>query len=117
MFQDLSYEILIDKSKSINGSFAIVKSAHDLYGLQVTKNNFYICSPLILRISYQTIDSNQRPQVLLSGEIHGDERVVLYTYVFQIFDDLIFLLLNNVYRDLKPRLKLLNYLFIVDHVK
>ncbi len=82
----------------MRGSFAQVHSASDLYGVPAAQQAIpYIpliadygdidilliqdgvhCSPQILRVSEvaSLAEDAQRPQIYISGEIHGDERVV-----------------------------------------
>ena len=82
---DLSYDEIYQRIKHLNSTFAVVHSAADLYSLPYSSRGGHQCSPLILQIGYcnhkhHSSDTNnlinKRPQLLLSGEIHGDERVV-----------------------------------------
>ena len=69
---DLAYDELQEQFSLLNGKFANIKNANELYSLPIKE-----CSPLVASITYnrfQNIDEG-RPQVLISGEIHGDERV------------------------------------------
>ena len=102
-YSDLSYSALNAAFDSLNGNFASVSTASDLFGIESAKEvsekvleyhvhcrNFTYgdhifcsqgqvsCSPYIVRISDTTSlrHDESRPQVLISGEIHGDERVV-----------------------------------------
>lgn len=78
VFHDLTYEDIESASKDIDSDYALVKSPHDLYGLPYahSKDGFQ-CSPSIIRVSHlKTLGKDlKRPQILISGEIHGDERV------------------------------------------
>ena len=60
------------------GDFAAIETAETLFGVPPAKENNTSCSPLVIRISHlQSIEKDiQRPQVFVSGEIHGDERIV-----------------------------------------
>ncbi len=77
-FKDLTYEELVEKTYSLQGPFASVSDAKILLGTdEVGEGTHFKCSPTIARISnLHTLNTDiERPQVLLSGEIHGDERV------------------------------------------
>jgi hypothetical protein len=83
-FRDLNYAELASRLTALNGSFAHVSSAKDSFGIEEIQDGNDKCSPIVLRVSdlsSLSIDIN-RPQVLISGEIHGDERVVGYIFSF-----------------------------------
>jgi hypothetical protein len=90
----------IDKAAAgLSGSFAMTKPAKDLLGIpaakqvQVLTTSFaYLqvmldfqfkltCSPSVIRVSHQDSLGGDflRPQLYISGEIHGDERVVSWS--------------------------------------
>ena len=81
--KDLSYSELYRLSNSLEGEYAFVSSAAELYNL--TENSGKLrggvpktsCSPIIMRVSHKEtlFQDTQRPQILVSGAVHGDERV------------------------------------------
>jgi hypothetical protein len=75
-FQDLSYNEIKRRSESLKGLYSSYGEAKDIYGILPPQSD-EMCSPGILRVSHTTSLSYdyQRPQIFLSGEIHGDERV------------------------------------------
>lgn len=96
-YHDLQYDEIEKLGKGLNGPFASVKTAFELYKVPHAKmvisltdilkfiyllflysQNTLSCSPSVIRISHQESLKKDiyRPQVLISGEIHGDERVV-----------------------------------------
>ena len=71
---DLSYVEIQEQFSQLAGKFASIDSASTLFSIPIDNE----CSPLIATVSYDN-SANQdqgRPQVLISGEIHGNERVV-----------------------------------------
>ena len=62
----------------LKGKFANVTTATLLFGIPPSTGNVATCSPVIARVSsIDTLHNDvSRPQILLSGAIHGDERVV-----------------------------------------
>ncbi len=111
LFADTSYELLQNESLLLSGPFASVKTAEELYGLKRSKEviavvflscffhcsqsyilllnlkNGFDCSPEVIRISDQASleEDETRPQILISGEIHGDERVVSCTLAISFY--------------------------------
>lgn len=83
-YHDLSFEEITIRLAALRGAFAAVETASDMYHLRnaskVSKDKAIIltCSPLIARITDvgSVLADFARPQVFISGEIHGDERVV-----------------------------------------
>ena len=76
----MSYDVLKDLSYGLHGEYADVMSADEMLGTGhagTGVNARYKCTPPIIRISSlkSLAADEQRPQVLLSGEIHGNERV------------------------------------------
>ena len=69
---DLTYDELQSQFSLLNGKFASVNNANALYSLPIKE-----CSPLVASITYNQFQNRDegRPQLLISGEIHGDERV------------------------------------------
>jgi hypothetical protein len=83
-FHDLTYHEMNARVYALNSSVAMIASTKELYGLpEVTEGNIK-CSPLIIRITDKESLSNDflRPQVIISGAIHGNERVGPQTSVF-----------------------------------
>lgn len=76
-FQDLTYDEIVRRSRDIAGLYANVNLAETIYGLRQAKQGSTTCSPIVMQISHVKSLSldKQRPQLLISGEIHGDERV------------------------------------------
>lgn len=80
-FTDMPYEELQRRAHELNGAYASSKTAKEWYGIEAakTKDNGrdVECSPYIVRVSdIGSIEADiQRPQTIISGEIHGDERV------------------------------------------
>ena len=77
-FKDYGYDELTKKSLDLHGQYAISKTANELLNIKNAELGNAKCSPVIIRVthvaSYES--DNQRPQLIISGEIHGDERVV-----------------------------------------
>ena len=84
MLHDLSFDDLEKKVSMLSGgSFASVVTASDFpFNLKTVTQGAQSCSPSIITVNgKQSIKGNkfnllEAPQVLISGEIHGDERVV-----------------------------------------
>lgn len=75
--KELSYKELLQISLHLQSSFASVHTAEDLYKLNPAKLQDTSCSPVIIKIGPTgDLADIQSPQLLISGEIHGDERVV-----------------------------------------
>lgn len=76
-FKDYSFAELEIFAKSLNGPFALTTPASVLLGTNVATSGESKCSPSIVRVTHREslLGDVQRPQLLLSGEIHGDERV------------------------------------------
>lgn len=77
LFKDVGYEELDRRSFALKSEFANVDSANVLFGTKIIVEGNRRCTPAVLRISdVSSIETDkQRPQILISGEIHGDERV------------------------------------------
>jgi hypothetical protein len=84
-FKDYSYEELEHRASTFDGPFASTKTAAELFGFRktYTKENDTDkeipgkCSPQVIRVTDMLSEPSDmyRPQLLISGEIHGDERV------------------------------------------
>ena len=77
-FQDQSYTALLDESYLLNRtSYARIGTAYELYELPPVRKGEFSCSPFIIEVTdFASLPNDHlRPQVLISGEIHGDERV------------------------------------------
>ena len=83
MLHDLNFSSMQQKLTSLNGKsfFSIQEATEVPYNLKQVSQGDKMCSPSIIHIN-KNQDSNRKdnleetPQVLISGEIHGDERVV-----------------------------------------
>jgi hypothetical protein len=77
--RDRQYEDMNADIAKLGGSFAHIRTAEELLGVEKARESRsgFTCSPPIVRVSHiDSLDSDvERPQVLLSGEIHGDERI------------------------------------------
>ena len=64
--------------------FVRSKSAQELFGLSRSSSGASHCSPIVMSVTdLGTVSGDvQRPQVYISGEIHGDERVVSLLKIF-----------------------------------
>ena len=84
MLRDLSFGDLEKKISMISGgSFATVVAATDPpFNLKTVTQGSQSCTSSIITVNGQSTKGNSKfnlleaPQVLISGEIHGDERVV-----------------------------------------
>ena len=78
VFTDLSLTDLNAGTVALESPYALVASAKEAYGMAEVHDGDVTCSPLLVRITDRaSLQADvQRPQVILSGEIHGDERVV-----------------------------------------
>ena len=80
-FTDIKYEDIQKRSFELDGLYASSKTAKELYAIDAAKTNDkgnqVECSPYIIRVTdIGSIEQDvQRPQTVISGEIHGDERV------------------------------------------
>ena len=81
-FTDMKYDDLQQRCLDLNGAYAVSRKASDMYGIDTAKTkdkggSTIECSPYIVRVTDTTsIETDiQRPQTIISGEIHGDERV------------------------------------------
>ena len=84
--RDSTFEEMNARTYSLDGNFAQVKNANELLGTGVSHGRGgFTCTPAIARVSHLASLSTdvERPQVLLSGEIHGDERIGP-TVVYQV---------------------------------
>lgn len=77
VFPDVSFNEVNERMAKLSPIYSSVKSAHDLYLIDYAREGKEFCSPMIARISHMaTLDADlSRPQALISGEIHGDERI------------------------------------------
>lgn len=93
--KDLPYEVIVEKSIRLRSSLSSVQTAEDLYQLAPAKFEDTTCSPEIVKIGPTgDLADMQSPQLLISGEIHGDERVV-YRLLSAIEFFLLFLFLST----------------------
>ena len=78
-FQDISYEDMQKRSFALQSPFASVSDARTLLKgfVNWAGSGEHKCSPAVMRITdlSSLVEDVERPQVLISGEIHGDERV------------------------------------------
>lgn len=76
-FVDYTYDQIEKFAAALNGPYAHVTSAASLLGTNKATSGGQSCTPSIVRVTHrESLSSDvQRPQLLLSGEIHGDERV------------------------------------------
>ena len=82
--QGLSYDELLNMSYALHGKYALTSSAKILYNLpeahgalRMGHRKAMSCSPVVIRVSdiSSLFDDLDRPQVLISGAVHGNERV------------------------------------------
>jgi len=76
-YSDLSYDALNEQLSPLKGRYGALATAKQVYSVPPATMGQHTCSPFILRVSDHSsmqMDAS-RPQVLISGEIHGDERV------------------------------------------
>lgn len=85
-FFDIDYAAVDKALNAVKGGFASVHTANELYGIPHAHDGSLSCSPSVAQVTLQeTIGSDiYRPQVLISGEIHGDERVVRTPYYHNV---------------------------------
>ena len=78
VFRDLDSKELNARINLLDSPFALVSTSKEAYGLDETSDIDLKCSPLLVRITDRAslLNDVERPQVIISGEIHGDERVV-----------------------------------------
>ena len=78
VFKDLEYADLNSKTYALDGPYGIISDAKNLYEIGEVEQNGVKCTSVIARVTDRATLNNdvQRPQVIISGEIHGDERVV-----------------------------------------
>lgn len=78
VFRDLDSKELNTRINLLESPYALVSTAKEAYGLDETSETDVKCSPLLVRITDRAslLNDVERPQVIISGEIHGDERVV-----------------------------------------
>ena len=84
--RDSSFEEMNTRTYGLSGDYAQVNSANELLGTEISQGrNGFTCTPAIARVSHLASLSTdvERPQVLVSGEIHGDERIGP-TVVYQV---------------------------------
>ena len=83
-FEYPSLESFETNAMDLNGPFANAASANKILGIpDAVYNQKLKCSPSIISISHQVSLAGDylRPQVYISGEIHGNEKVVsIYIY-------------------------------------
>ena len=82
VFRDLDIKELNARINLLESPFALVSTAKEAYGLEEATDADLKCSPLLVRITDRAslLNDVERPQVIISGEIHGDERVVRCVY-------------------------------------
>jgi hypothetical protein len=86
-FEYPSPESFDKKATDLNGPFANVASASKILGISDAVHNQKLkCSPSILSISHRESLAGDylRPQVYISGEIHGNEKVVIFKDIIMI---------------------------------
>mmetsp|Transcript_16830 Transcript_16830/g.25306 ORF Transcript_16830/g.25306 Transcript_16830/m.25306 type:complete len:638 (-) Transcript_16830:128-2041(-) len=74
-FRDLSLHDINKLLYKLQGPHAAIHSTHEALHIHLKHT---VCVPLMMRITHiQSLDTytTQRPQIVVSGEIHGDERV------------------------------------------
>ena len=78
-FSDLTLEGMDEEILKLRGPFATISTPKDLFDLEPATYQDRTCAPKIIRVTHlASLDSdNERPQIFISGEIHGDERVVI----------------------------------------
>ena len=78
MLRYLSLEEIDRGAEALRGPFARVETAESLLGVAPAKDQAGSCSPMVIRVSHlSSLESDrQRPQIFISGEIHGDEKIV-----------------------------------------
>lgn len=78
MLQYLSLEDINLRAEALRGPFARVETAESMLGVPAAKEGSSACSPIVIRVSHlASLDRDrQRPQTFISGEIHGDEKIV-----------------------------------------
>ena len=81
MLQYLSLEEVNRRAEALRGPFARVETAEVMLGVPAAREGAATCSPIVVRVSHMaSLDSDkQRPQTFISGEIHGDEKIVRQT--------------------------------------
>lgn len=89
--KDLKYEDLEKQLINLQGSFAKMYKAKDLFSDYIkssyeknSKGDTVECSPSIGILTHLSSIENdiERPQVVISGEIHGDERIGVSSVLF-----------------------------------
>jgi predicted deacylase len=78
LFAYHSYEEINALSLDLRGSFAEVGPASEVLSVKAAVHrDGTTCSPMIIRVTHRDslAKDKQRPQVFISGEIHGNERV------------------------------------------
>ena len=78
MLQYLSLEEINRRAEALRGPFARVETAESWLGVPAAREGGATCSPVVIRVSHLASlePDKQRPQVFISGEIHGDEKIV-----------------------------------------
>ncbi len=78
LFKDLDSKELNAAIEMLESPFSMVSTAKEAYGMAEVHDEDVKCSPFIVRVTDRAslLTDVQRPQVIISGEIHGDERVV-----------------------------------------
>ena len=87
VFKDMDSKELNTAIQMLESPFSMVSTAKEAYGMAEVHDEDVKCSPYIIRVTDRTtlLTDVQRPQVIISGEIHGDERVVrLSLHVFSV---------------------------------
>ena len=81
IYHDTSYEVIQQRSSDLNGPFAKAIAANLLLGIPPATPKGILggtsCSPNVIRVTDigSIVKDRERPQIFISGEIHGDERV------------------------------------------
>lgn len=84
VFKDMDSKELNTAIQALESPFSMVSTAKEAYGMAEVHDEDIKCSPFIIRVTDRTslLTDVQRPQVIISGEIHGDERVVRAPVLF-----------------------------------
>lgn len=79
MFRYMSYEEINEAALELHdGKYAQVQTAESYLSVKAARDSDgSTCSPFVIRVSHiASLDADkQRPQMFISGEIHGDEKV------------------------------------------
>ena len=81
IYHDTSYDVIQQRSAELNGPFAKTVAANLLFDIPPATPKGILggsaCSPNVIRVTDigSIAKDRERPQIFISGEIHGDERV------------------------------------------